>query len=231
MTLYPSQGLVARGHGLNRGSSLHLLLEQAGADVVDDGLDEADDGEDAADDGARGGEELVRGHARLLHDDGDGREVVLEGDRRVLRLGRGELVRVHRVLVRDGVAGVVHVLLHPRDDLEVVHVRVAGVQRGELHALDAVARRARKLGARLAKPELGDAVGRVDEVVLVVVLARVQHQLERAGHLAHRQVAGDAAALGAVHERACGGVERGRVVELEVGGPGERGAAQGCKGV
>ena len=44
-------------------------------------------------------------------------------------------------------------------------------------------------------------------------------------------MAGDAAALGAVHERACGGVERGRIVELEVGRPGEGGAARGCKGV
>ena len=62
--------------------------------MVDDALDEPDHGEDAADDGARGREELVGGHARLLHHDRDGREVVLEGDRGVLGLRRRELIRV-----------------------------------------------------------------------------------------------------------------------------------------
>ena len=86
-------------------SRLYLLLEQTRADVVNDGFDQPDDSKDTADDGApgtreaagwgrgvanwvngctmhaagdgaRGCEELVGGHARLLHDDRYGREVV-----------------------------------------------------------------------------------------------------------------------------------------------------------
>mmetsp|Transcript_13044 Transcript_13044/g.33147 ORF Transcript_13044/g.33147 Transcript_13044/m.33147 type:complete len:291 (+) Transcript_13044:582-1454(+) len=220
-----------------------LLLHEGGGGVVDDVLEKADDGEDAADYGARGGDEPVEGDRLLRDDNGDGREVVTKLDGGLLVLGRRELVGVHRVLVGHGVVRRVVMLEQLGHHLEVVDVRVPRVLGDKGESLEAVARSAKQLrmiGSRqppqlraregLSEPKVVDEVGGVDEVRLVVVLLRMNHQPERARHLAHLQVAGDLAALGTMQQRArcrdhLGGVGHldvtrpcGVVVEVLVGG-------------
>mmetsp|Transcript_32077 Transcript_32077/g.103505 ORF Transcript_32077/g.103505 Transcript_32077/m.103505 type:complete len:402 (+) Transcript_32077:102-1307(+) len=213
--------------------TLDPLLQQPLRGHVQHRLDDPDDREDPADDGARRRDEPVPRHPLLLHNDRDWRQVVLEVDGRRRAVGGRVLVRVHRVFIDEGVglAGRV-VAYHLGDHLEVVHVRMAGCARQKGRRLEPVRswrghfasvfrRQPRALvhRQRLAVPKLVDQVRRVDERGLVVVFDRVQHQPQRARHLAHAQVPGHLAALRPVPDRSGARCRSRRVGHFDVRGP------------